>query len=57
MARVQKNAAGEDVRVDTPAYGCKTVEHAAPADKGKAGAKTTLAGAAPRAPAAHEGDE
>jgi hypothetical protein len=30
MARVEKNAAGEDVRVDTPAFGCITIEAAAP---------------------------
>ena len=26
MARVEKNAAGKDVRVDTEAFGCRTVE-------------------------------
>ncbi len=30
MARVEKNAAGEDVRVDTPDFGCITVEATAP---------------------------
>ena len=44
MARVEKNAAGEDVPVDTPEYGCividaaavETAEPAAPKSKGKA---------------------
>lgn len=41
MARVEKNAAGEDVRVDTPEFGCFTVEpeKPAPATKTKAAAK------------------
>lgn len=30
MARVEKNAAGEDVRVDTAAFGCIVIEAAAP---------------------------
>lgn len=36
MARVEKNAAGEDVRVDTPEFGCIVIEAAAPATKTKA---------------------
>lgn len=36
MARVEKNAAGEDVRVDTPEFGCIVIEAAAPAPKTKA---------------------
>lgn len=40
MARVEKNAAGEDVRVDTPEYGCIVIEDAKPAaPKNKAAAK------------------
>jgi len=41
MARVEKNAAGEDVRVDTPEFGCFTIkpEKPAPADKPKPAAK------------------
>lgn len=31
MARVEKNAAGEDVRVDTAEFGCLVIEAAAPA--------------------------
>lgn len=29
MARSEKTADGKTVRVDTPEYGCKTVEHGA----------------------------
>ena len=36
MARVEKNAAGEDVPVDTPEYGCIVIEAAAPEPKTKA---------------------
>lgn len=36
MARIEKNAAGEDVRVDTPAFGCIVIEAAAPEPKTKA---------------------
>lgn len=32
MARVEKNAAGEDVPVDTPEFGCIVIEAAAPAE-------------------------
>lgn len=38
MPRVEKNAAGEDVRVDTPDFGCIVIEAAAPA-KSKSKAK------------------
>lgn len=48
MPRIEKNAAGEDVDVSSPAFGCKTVEHAKPATKSK-----TKPGTAP----ADEGDE
>ena len=41
MARVEKNAAGEDVRVDTPEFGCIVIEAAAEP------AKNTKAKAAP----------
>lgn len=37
MHRVEKNAAGEDVRVDTPDFGCIVIEAAAaPEPKSKA---------------------
>lgn len=36
MPRVEKNAAGEDVRVDTPEFGCIVIEAAAPEPKSKA---------------------
>lgn len=37
MARVEKNAAGEDVRVDTPEFGCITIApDPAPKTKAKA---------------------
>lgn len=50
MARVEKNAAGEDVRVDTPEFGCIVIEAAAPTK--------TKAKAAPSEPeAAAEGAE
>lgn len=41
MPRVEKNAAGEDVRVDTPEFGCIVIEETkpAPATKTKPGAK------------------
>jgi hypothetical protein len=40
MARVEKNAAGEDVRVDTPEYGCIVIEETKPAPaKNKAAEK------------------
>jgi hypothetical protein len=40
MARVEKNAAGKDVPVDTPAYGCFVIEETKPAaQKNKAAAK------------------
>ena len=55
MARVQKNAAGEDVRVDTPAYGCKTVEHAKPAPAETK--STTKSKAKAEEPSADKGDE
>lgn len=44
MARVEKNAAGEDVRVDTAEFGCFTVDPAAeaPAPKTKTKAKPAL---------------
>lgn len=52
MARVEKNAAGEDVRVDTPDFGCITIEDAAPETAPKTKAK-----AAPSEPeAADEGE-
>lgn len=40
MARVEKNAAGEDVCVDTPEFGCIAIEAAAP-EKTKAKAATS----------------
>ena len=46
MARVEKNAAGEDVRVDTPEFGCLVIE-AAPATKTKAKAAPSEPEAAP----------
>lgn len=40
MSRVEKNAAGEDVPVDTPAFGCIVIEAAKPkTPKTKPGAK------------------
>ena len=36
MARIEKNAAGEDVRVDTADFGCIVIEAAAPEPKTKA---------------------
>lgn len=41
MSRVEKNAAGEDVPVDTPEFGCFTIasEKPAAATKSKAAAK------------------
>jgi hypothetical protein len=41
MPRVEKNAAGEDVPVDTPEFGCIVIEPTppAPATKTKAAAK------------------
>lgn len=41
MSRIEKNAAGEDVNVNTPEYGCTTIEHkvAKPQSKNK---KATL---------------
>jgi hypothetical protein len=41
MARVEKNAAGEDVCVDTPDFGCIVIEETKPATpaKTKAAAK------------------
>ena len=41
MSRVEKNAAGEDVRVDTADYGCIVIEPTPPATatKTKAAAK------------------
>lgn len=49
MARVEKNAEGEDVRVDTPEYGCITIPAAAPepAPKSKAKAAESEPEAAP----------
>lgn len=35
MARVEKNAAGEDVRVDTPEFGCIVIEAAPTKSKAK----------------------
>jgi hypothetical protein len=42
MARLEKNADGKDVRVDTPEYGCFTVEAEKPA-KPKPASKTVAA--------------
>lgn len=53
MPRTQKDAGGKDVRTDTPAYGCQTVEHAKPPAK----TTTTKKPAADPAPARDEGDE
>jgi hypothetical protein len=41
MARVEKNAAGEDVRVDTPEFGCVVITETKPepTTKPKPGAK------------------
>lgn len=40
MSRVEKNAAGEDVPVDTPEFGCIVIEETKPAaPKSKAAAK------------------
>jgi len=36
MPRIELNAAGEEVRVDTEAFGCVTIEAPAPALKTKA---------------------
>ena len=36
MARIEKNAAGEDVDVDTPEFGCFVIEASAPETKTKA---------------------
>jgi len=52
MARVEKNAAGEDVRVDTAEYGCIVIDDAASETATKTKAK-----AAKSAPeAADEGE-
>lgn len=57
MARVEKNAAGEDVRVDTPEFGCITIEAAAPAPPPATAPAKTKAKPAPSEPvAATEGD-
>lgn len=48
MARVEKNAEGKDVRVDTPAYGCFTIKPETPA--------TTKPKAAAKAPADDKGE-
>lgn len=55
MARVEKNAAGEDVRVDTEEFGCVTIE---PAKSGAASAKPTTksTGSKDAAPESDEGD-
>ncbi len=43
MARVEKNAAGKDVRVDTADFGCIVIEAAAePAQKTKAKAAASV---------------
>lgn len=36
MARIEKNAAGEDVRVDTADFGCIVIDAVAPEPKTKA---------------------
>lgn len=55
MARVEKNAAGENVRVDTEEFGCVTIEAAKP---GAASAKFTTksAGSKDAAPESDQGD-
>jgi hypothetical protein len=50
MARIEKNAAGEDVPVDTAEFGCIVIEAAAPTPQTKAKA------AASKPEAATEGD-
>ena len=47
MARVEKNAAGEDVRVDTPEFGCITIAAETPDIATKTKAKPVKPGRAP----------
>lgn len=56
MARVEKNAAGEDVPVDTPEYGCIVIPAAADPVEEPAASKTKAKAAKGESEAAPEGE-